>query len=265
MMPIDASSDVTVDRDGGVGVVSIARPQVRNCLNSLVIKLLTALVIELQRDPNIRSIVITGEGDKAFCAGADLDELDGLDPAGAQHYIGAGQRLMSAIAQSDVPVIAAVNGLALGGGFEMALASTFIVACDGAQFALPETRLGLIPGFGGTQRLARLVGSPAAAFLSVTGRRLSAARAYELGVLAIEPMPRADLMGRVREVANDIRASSARAVAAVLAAQRRGIDGSLANGLALEAQLAAEAISSADGSEGVAAFLAKRTPEFGSR
>lgn len=166
--------DLNVSRDGAVQVLEINRPQAMNALNGRLICDLRDEVCRAEADSSVRVVVITGAGTKAFSAGADLDELDGLDVASARRVMQEGQHAFRDIASSDLPVIAAVNGLALGGGFELVLASTFAMTSELASFGLPESRLGLIPGYGGTQRLAPLIGAASAAHLMLTGDRLTA-------------------------------------------------------------------------------------------
>ena len=185
-----------------------------------------------------------------------------MGPDEAADAIAAGQATMDRVAAADVPVVAAVDGLALGGGFELALAATFTVLSESASLGLPESGLGLIPGYGGTQRLPRAIGARTATYLMTTGTRLDARRAYELGLSPVAPVPSARLVDTAHEIADRIAAQGPRAVRSILRAVRGGADGSLATGLGLEAGLAALAVAGAESAEGVEAFLARRTPRF---
>lgn len=251
---------VLIDDHGRVRRVTINRPQAHNALNREVMRGLRAAVAEAP-SACARVVVVTGAGDKAFCAGADLKELAGLGPHDAHAVLADGQATMRAIERSPVPVIAAVNGLALGGGFELVLASTFSVLAGHATLGLPEAGLGLIPGYGGTQRLARLVGRAVAAHVMVTGARLDAMRAYELGLTPVEPVA-GDVLEAALHLAQGVATKGPEAVRAILAALDLGQDASLDAALAIETGLAALATSGPESAEGVAAFLAKRVAAF---
>ena len=160
-----------------------------------MLRLLLETIEGVQRDPSVGCVVIRGAGDRAFSAGADLDEIRGLGVVEAQEFIHAGHRTMSAIATSKVPVIAEVDGFALGGGFELALACHLVVASDRSQFGLPEARIGCMPGFGGTQRLPASVGKPAAMHLLLSGERVDAERAWQIGLLSVPPLVAGSLAG----------------------------------------------------------------------
>lgn len=259
---VDQSKTVTVERDDSIATITINRPRALNALNGAVLQEL-AVTIERCGADDTRAIVITGTGERAFSAGADLDELAGLDSAAAFDVLSAGQRTMAAIESSPVPVITAVNGLALGGGFELVLASTFPVMADHASLGLPESGLGLIPGFGGTQRLTAAIGKASAAHAMLTGSRLTAQRCFDLGITPVEPVASADLMDTVRAIAQSVAAKGPRAQAAILTAMRTGSPDP--QDLALEAALAGIAVGSHEGKEGIAAFKEKRSPSFVSR
>jgi enoyl-CoA hydratase len=254
---------VVVEQDGPVRTVTIDRAGVHNALNAAVLSALSAAVVEAEADRGTRAVVLTGAGERAFSAGADLDELAGLSLTQAHETLQAGTRTMRLIETSRVPVIAAVGGLALGGGFELALACSFIVASERASFGLPESGLGLIPGYGGTQRLPRLVGRHVANYVMLTGQRLDAAAAYACGLLPLPPTPADALLDTAHELAHRIARRSPAAAAAVLSASVHAGDAPLEAGLALETALAALATHGPDGVEGVAAFREKRTPQFG--
>lgn len=249
-----------VTTEGPVALVTINRPAVHNALNREVLTRLAETVRALDAAPSTRAIVLTGAGDRAFSAGADLDELTGLDAVGAMGILSAGQADMAAVAASGTPVIAAVNGLALGGGFELTLACTFPVLSTRASLRLPETGLGLIPGYGGTQRLPRLIGRAAAAHLMLTGGGLSPERAHQLGLSPMEPVAPDELLPTAREIAARIAERGPQATRSVLRALHTGAPAPC--DLDLESALAASATSSDEAAEGVAAFLEKRPPAF---
>jgi len=255
-------SDLRVSADGPVRTLVLDRPDRHNALDAALLRDLAAAVADVREDPACRAVVLTGTGGRAFSAGADLDELAGLPAHRAYELLGNGQRVLRAVETCGVPVIAAVDGVALGGGFELALACHVIVGSTRASFALPEAGLGLIPGYGGTQRLARLLGRQRAAFLMLTGRRLRADEAYAAGLLALPPVPPGDLAHAASDLAAEVSGRSPRSVRAILEALDRGTDAPLETGLALEHALAALATASPDAQEGVAAFRERRTPAF---
>ncbi|MGW4591980.1 enoyl-CoA hydratase/isomerase family protein [Amycolatopsis thermoflava] len=250
------------DRAGAVVTLTIDRPEAHNALNAAVLAGLSDAIGRASADPAVRAVVLTGSGEKAFSAGADLKEIAAMGPDEAHRVTRAGQAVFRAIECAPVPVIAAVNGLALGGGFELALASTFPVLSERASLGLPESGLGLIPGYGGTQRLPRAVGERTAAYLMVTGHRLTAARAYELGLTPIPPVAPADLPGTVGKIAQTIAAQGPMAVRSILKALEVGRGSTMEAGLAAETGLAALAIAGAESAEGVNAFLERRPPKF---
>jgi enoyl-CoA hydratase len=252
---------VVVERHGPVATLRIDRPQVHNALNAQVLRELDGAIAALVAD-EVRAIVLTGTGTRAFSAGADLDELAGLSAADAHEVLGAGQAVLARVERSPVPVIAAVNGLALGGGFELVLACTFAVLAENASLGLPEAGLGLMPGYGGTQRLARRVGAPVAAYTMVTGERIQAERAYALGLTPVPPVPAEAVVGTAHDLALRIAARGPAAVRAALLALRLGADAPLEAGLALESALAGVVTGSAEAAEGIAAFKGRRTPAF---
>lgn len=251
---------IVIDRNDRVAVLRINRPAVHNALNATTLVQLEQAVRTAVIGGSVRAVVVTGTGEKAFCAGADLDELRGLDAAAAQDTLRAGQRVFAAIEHSPIPIIAAVNGLALGGGFELVLASTFAVLSRKAAFGLPESGLGLIPGYGGTQRLSKIVGAPVAAHVMLTGARIDAQRAYELTISPLPPVEPDDLLATAVHVAEQIAGRGPRANAAILQALRVGAP-AVAD-LAYETALAAIATAGPEAAEGVAAFKEKRTPVF---
>ncbi|MEE3853044.1 enoyl-CoA hydratase-related protein [Gordonia sp. LSe1-13] len=250
------------ERTGAVTTVTIDRPDAFNALNAEVIEAIATAVRDAAAQPSVRAVVITGSGQKAFSAGADLKELDGLGPDDAHAVLDRGQRVFRAIEQAPVPVIAAVNGLALGGGFELILATTFPVLSTKAALGLPESGLGLIPGYGGTQRLPRAVGDRVAAHLMLTGARLDAPRAYELGLTPVPPVEPDELLPTAVAIAEKIAAQGPMAVRAILGAVESGRDATLDAGLGIETGLAALAVAGEESTEGVAAFLERRPAKF---
>ena len=253
---------VIVERAGSVATVTINRPEAYNALNADVLRRLHAAVLDADADPTVRAVIITGTGEKAFCAGADLKELAGMSADRAHETLHAGQRILRDLERATVPVIAAVNGVALGGGFELVLASTFPVVSTRASLGLPESGLGLMPGYGGTQRLPRVVGAPTAAHLMLTGARLDAQRAHQLGLTPIPPVAPADLMATASALAEKIATQGPAAVRSILTAIEAGRDAPLDAGLQLETGLAALAVAGTESDEGIAAFLGRRPPRF---
>lgn len=245
-----------VERDGAVAVVTVNRPKKLNALNAATLAELTRVLPALVQE-GARAVVLTGAGEKAFVAGADIEELAALTPAGAQAHAAAGQRAFDAIERLGVPVIAAVNGFALGGGCELAMACTLRLAADSARFGQPEVNLGLTPGFAGTQRLPRLVGRGRALELLLTGDMITAQRAYEMG-LVNRVVPAADLMGAALALAGTLASKAPLAVRYILEAVHRGADVPLAEAQHLESVTFGLAAASDDMQEGTRAFLDKR-------
>jgi enoyl-CoA hydratase len=258
---MDRSGNELLIEHGAVALLTINRPAVRNALNSRVLAALREAVHSLAGDPTVRAIVITGEGDQAFSAGADLDELAGLDAEAARRLLLAGQDVMRAVELSAKPVIAAVNGWALGGGFELALSCAFIVGSTQARFGLPEVGLGLMPGYGGTQRLPGVTGPQVARRFTLTGQPVDAQRAYELGILSEPPLSPDGLLESALKTASVIARNGPSAVQLILDAARAGERPG--GGLAHEAALGGIAIASREGGQGIAAFKEKRRPDFG--
>jgi enoyl-CoA hydratase len=252
---------VILEEDAGpVRWLTVNRPAVHNALNGEVFDALDDACSRAACDPGLRVLVVTGSGSKAFSAGADLDELAGCDADTAQRILARGRSVLDRLAALGVPVIAAVNGLALGGGFELALACTFVIASDRAAFGLPETGLGLMPGYGGTQRLPAAVGRATALRIMLTGDRLSAAAADAAGLLAVPPVPADELRSACTAFAAKIAARGPLATGGVLDAVRAAGTGTA--GLDRELLLAAMAIGSQEAAEGIAAFRERRSPSF---
>lgn len=253
---------IETERRDRVCVLRINRPHVHNALNAQLLTQLGATIDELASDGVTRAVVITGAGSKAFSAGADLEALSVMDVPEAHAFLQAGQQALRRLEHSGIPVIAAVNGVALGGGFELALACDFALLSENASLGLPETRLGLIPGFGGTQRLLRAVGPAVARYLMLTGRRVDAWRAHQLGLSVLPPTVPDELLPTAVSLAEEISRNGPQACRFVLQAVREGQDAPVETGLALEAALAAMAVGGPESDEGVAAFLGRRTADF---
>ena len=251
---------IKVDIQGPLAVVTINREKALNALSSEVMSELTAAAGELESNAAVRVVAVTGAG-KAFVAGADISEMQELPPAKAQAFAEQGGKLGDAIERSSKIWVAAVNGFALGGGCELALACDFIYASDKAKFGQPEVKLGVIPGFGGTQRLARRVGVAKAKELCVTGDMIDAAEALRIG-LADAVFPAEELMAKVTALAAKIAANGPLAVAAAKRVIHQGQSMSLEASLALEQRSFGELFASSDQREGMAAFLGKRAAQF---
>ncbi|HEV8633667.1 MAG TPA: enoyl-CoA hydratase-related protein [Chloroflexota bacterium] len=251
---------VRIDRDGPLATVRLDRPPV-NALSSDLIARLAAAFERLSTDPQARVIVLTGSG-RAFSAGADVGELAGLaGPHAVRVWIDRGQRLMDRVGASTRPVVAAIEGHCLGGGLELALAAHLRVAGEGARLGLPEIKLGILPGFGGTQRLPRLIGHGPALELMLTGEPVTPERALQLG-LVNRVVPAGQALAAARELAAALAARSAPALAAILAVVARGRDVPLREGLDAELSAVAALLAGPDGREGTAAFLEKRPARF---
>jgi enoyl-CoA hydratase len=251
-----------VDSDG-VLLLTINRPDKLNALNSHVIDELETVFRSVAADPAVRGVVLTGAGPKSFVAGADIKQFRGLSAAAAEKFARRGQEVFNLIEALPRPVVAAINGFALGGGCELALACHMRVAAQSASFGQPEVNLGIIPGYGGTQRLPKLIGRGLATELILTGERISAQRAFEIG-LVNKVVPDESLIEQAKHLVT--RATTKAPEAIRLALEAIGAaDGLLADGLRTEARLFGKALATEDADEGVAAFLEKRKPEFKGR
>lgn len=244
-----------------IGVVKISRPESLNALNGQVLGDLDMLLQDLKERRELRAVVLTGEGDKAFVAGADIKEMEKLSPAAAREMAVNGQALLQRLEDLPQPVIAAVNGFALGGGLELALACDFILASDKCKWGLPEVTLGLIPGYGGTQRLTRVLGRALAKRVALSGEIFTAQQGYEWGLIT-KIVPHAELANEALKLAETLASRAPRALAWVKEAVHKGGDRPLAEGLKLEAELFGRTFETKDHSEGVRAFIEKRPPRF---
>lgn len=244
--------------------ITIDRPEKMNALNLATIAELEQAFATVAAEAAVRAVVVTGAGEKAFVAGADIGELAALDPIAGREYGRRGQALFRAIELSPKPVIAAINGHALGGGLELALACSFRIAAEHAKLGQPEVKLGLIPGYGGTQRLPRLIGAGRALEMLLTGEPITAPAALACGLVnAI--VPAAELLSRAETLAAKAAANAPLAVRLCLEAVRRGLEMNLEEGLYLESSLFALCCGSADMKEGTRAFVEKRAARFEGR
>ena len=255
---------VLYEKKTGIAYVTLNRPKVLNALNKTAIADLKAAFEDARDDSEVHGVILTGAGDKAFIAGADINEVATDTPVQAEEKTRHGQELMSLIENLGKPVIAAVNGFALGGGCEAALASTIRLAAENAKFGLPEVKLGIMPGYGGTQRLPRLVGKGVALHLILTGGMIGAQEAYRIG-LVNEVVTPAELIGRAEAILKQIAANAPLSVKYALQAVNNGVETSLSEGLLLEASLVAICTSTEDKKEGTSAFLEKRPAKFQGR
>ena len=244
-----------------VATITFNRPKALNALNRALLEEFADAVGLVEEREDVHVLVLTGNGDKAFVAGADITEINQLDALGAKHFARRGLEAINRLPQLPIPVIAAVNGYALGGGSEMALACDFIYAAETANFGLPEINLGIIPGFGGTQRLARLIGANMAREMIYTGKMIDAAEALRLGIVNKVFAPE-QLMAGVMETAGLMAQKGRVALRAAKQAINNGLNVDLASGLALENDAFALCLASTDAREGTRSFLEKRKPEF---
>ena len=249
------------DKKGAIACVTLNRPKVLNALNRHTWQELRTVFEDARDDAEICGVILTGAGDKAFIAGADIGELAHVTAVEAEQSSSYGQAVLDLIENLGKPVIAAVNGYALGGGCETAMACTIRVAAEHAKFGQPEVTLGLIPGGGGTQRLPRLVGKGRALQLILSGGMIDAQEAHRIG-LVNEVVPAGDLLTRAEAILKQIFANAPIAVKFSLEAVNRGLETNLAEGLSLEASLFGLCAGTSDKAEGTAAFLAKRAPQF---
>jgi len=246
--------------EGGIALVTLNRPEALNSLSVALLGELDAAASRIEREPEIRAAIVTGAG-RAFAAGADIEEIARLDRDAGLAFARRGQAVFSRLERLEKPVVAAVNGFALGGGCELALACHVRIASSKAKFGQPEVKLGILPGFGGTQRLPRLVGRGKAIELILHGGHVSAEEALRIGLVneVVEPD---ELLSRAKKWLSDCFGNGPRALAASLRAVRDGLDRPLGAALELEAQIFGELCGTPEMKEGTAAFLAKRPPKF---
>jgi enoyl-CoA hydratase len=244
-----------------IAVVTINRPDKLNALNGQTIDELEDVFHSVKNDPDVFVVVVTGSGEKAFVAGADISELNKLNVLSAKEFSEKGNKVFRMIEALDKPVIAAVNGFALGGGCELALACHIRLASENAKFGQPEVNLGIIPGYGGTQRLARVINSARALEMILTGDMVSAEEAFRIG-LVNKIFAQAELLNKTLEIAEKIAAKGQQAIRLALKAVKATDNISLTEGLSYEASLFALVCGTEDFKEGTAAFLEKRKPQF---
>jgi enoyl-CoA hydratase len=256
--------NLQVERKDGVAVVTVSRPKKLNALNTKTIDEIDAIFTALASDGEVRGVVVTGAGEKAFVAGADIEELAGLDAESGRALSERGHRVFDRIEWLGKPVVAAINGFALGGGCELALACHVRLASENASLGTPEVKLGLMCGYGGTQRLPRLVGRGAALEILLTGGRVGAEEALRLG-LVNRVVPLEQLLPEAEALVREMIANGPLALRATLEAVHGGLDRPLAEAQEGEAQLFGELCASSDAGEGTSAFLEKRAPRFRGR
>lgn len=252
--------NIQVDRHGGLAVLTVDRPKALNALSADTFAEITEALDLLMEDPEVGALIVTGGGEKAFVAGADISELAAMEGvyAGREASL-AGQDVMHQLTSLPIPTIAAINGYALGGGLELALACDIRVASGTARLGLPEVTLGLLPGYGGTQRLARLIGAGRALDLMLTARQVKAEEALAMGLVNYVAD---NALTKAREIAETMLKNGPIAMSLVKEAVRRGLDTTLEGGLEIEADLFGMAMSTQDFREGTRAFLDKRRAEF---
>ena len=256
--------NVLYEKKGAIAYVTLNRPKVLNALNQKTWQDLRAAFEDARDDADVRGAILTGAGDKAFIAGADIGELAQVTAVQAERSSTYGQEVLNLVENLGKPVVAAINGFALGGGCETAMACTIRLATESARFGQPEVKLGVPPGGGGTQRLPRLVGKGRALQLILSGEMISAQEAYRIG-LVNEVVPAADLLPRAEAILKQIFANAPIAVRYSLEAVNKGLDTSQAEGQALEASFFGLCAATQDKQEGTQAFLQKRAPQFQGR
>lgn len=252
---------ITLEMGDGWTLLTINRPKVLNALNQETLRELEQALDEVERRES-GALILTGAGEKAFVAGADISELRQLESAGgAERLASSGQRLFNRLEKLPLPVIVAVNGYALGGGFELALCGDILLAAEGAQFGLPEINLGLMPGYGGTQRLVRLVGKNNAKYYAMTGERMDAETAWRLGIVQ-KVVPSTQLLPEAKELAVRLTEKAPLALRYIKQTINQGMETDLSTGLQLEASSFGLLFHTQDRIEGMDAFLEKRKPSF---
>lgn len=253
--------NVIVEVQGGIGIIKFNRPKALNALNSATLDDLLGAVNELNDNPAVNVVIVTGEGNKAFVAGADIAEMQPMNPIQGVNFSQRGHVAISALEKMNKPVIAAVNGYALGGGFEVALACDIIYASEKARVGFPEVTLGILPGFGGTQRTAKLVGLAKAKEMVFTGKVITAQEAYEMG-LVNKVVPDDQLMAAVQELAAKMLAAGPVGIRLAKLCVNKSLSQDIDTGLDFEAEAFGLCFGTEDQKEGMLAFLEKRTPTY---
>lgn len=254
-------SSLVISVEGGIGLVTINRPKALNALNSTVLNELAIAFDELADNTDVKVVILTGAGEKAFVAGADITEMKDMNTAQGKAFAEKGQGVFLKIQQFVKPVIAAVNGFALGGGCEIAMACDIRIASTKAKFGQPEVNLGIVPGFGGTQRMPRLIGSGMAKLLIYTGDMIDAQEALRVGLVQKVTVPE-ELIGEAKAIAGRIIAKSPVAVSMAKDAINRGVDMDITNAMQYEAYIFGTCFASEDQTEGMTAFVEKRKAAF---
>ena len=259
-----AFANILYEKKGAIAYVTLNRPKVMNALSHATWEELDAAFEDARDDDAVRGVILTGAGDKAFIAGADISELAHVTAVEAEQASAFGQKVLNFVENLGKPVVAAINGFALGGGCETAMACTVRIASENAKFGLPEVSLGLIPGGGGTQRLPRLIGKGRALELILTGGMISAQEAYRIGLVnQVVPLP--ELISRAEAILNQIFAKAPISLKYALEAVNKGLETTLEEGLSLEASYFGLCAATEDKKEGPSAFLEKRKPQFQGR
>jgi enoyl-CoA hydratase len=256
-----AFDNLLLERDGVIALVTINRPQVLNALNAQTIDELRRVALELKHDAAVRVVIITGAGEKAFIAGADIKELVEQTPESGRELSLRGQHVFGLIENLGKPVIAAINGFALGGGCELAMACTIRIAAEGARLGQPEVNLGIMPGYAGTQRLPRLVGAGRALEMLLSGAPITAAEAHRIG-LVNRVVAGPELMAEAKKLAGELARQAPIAMRYILEAVHKGLEMPLAEATVFEATLFGLVAATEDMREGTRAFLEKRKPSF---
>jgi enoyl-CoA hydratase len=260
-MTLENLQNIQVGRDDAVATVTMNRPQVRNALNTRTLDELRRVMLDFRRDDGVRVVIVTGAGEKAFAAGADINEVAVQTPIDGRDHAMRGQHVLDLIENLGKPVIAAINGYALGGGCELAMACTIRIAADTAKLGQPEINLGIIPGYGGTQRLSRLIGQGRALELMLTGEHVSAEEAHRIG-LVNRVVPASELMAEARGLAQILAAKAPIAVRYIIDAVNRGLHMPFPEAQVFEATLFGLVSTTDDMREGTRAFLEKRPARF---
>jgi enoyl-CoA hydratase/carnithine racemase len=253
--------NIKFEKMGAIAYVTVNRPKVLNALNMATMEELRRAFTAVKDDVEVRVVLLTGTGEKAFVAGADIGELSKHNAVSAKEYTHKGQSVLDLIENLGKPVIACINGFALGGGCELAMACTMRLAAENAKLGQPEVKLGIIPGYGGTQRLPRLIGKGLAMQQLLTGEMITAQEAYRIG-LVNEVVPQAELIARAEAIAQKIIANAPLAVQYAMEAVHKGMEMTLQEGLYLEAALFGVCCATEDKNEGTKAFLEKRAAQF---